>query len=826
MLASSVLVQINQAHAQDGSEGSFQLEELVVTAQKRAESLQDAALPINAATGEQLDRAGIDSSALLNKVSPALSVSNGGGANAAFFVRGVGNFVNNGFTSPAIAFNYDGTYIGRPSSTNASFLDLNRVEVLKGPQGTLYGRNSTGGAINVIPNIPEIGENTTNISLGFGNYASYQATGVVNVSNSDNSAFRIAGTVVGNDGYLNDDTSDTDDVAVRVQYLNEVNDRLSVRVAADYSTQKANGSGVDIDGVYQFQPFNSSLPVPSWSFVEFPSADFVGLHTDDSLNFIADNATAAPLFSRIQGYAFPQRDDEFWGVNAEIKYSFENSDLVIIPSYRRSELNNIFNGPPFKAAINQDTADQTSIEARLSGSIGAVDYILGAYYFDESVEGLNSFNQFATTTYNDFNSDVESSALFARATWNLSDEARLVAGVRYTDESRSFQNAAFSVAGVCLIEPVAGPPSCPQVPTLPVALTIEDALGSINPSLLTGPPLGALLGQVGNPVNGVRIVTPYGPFGMFGPQAIIAITPTLNDEDGEDSETTFRLAVEYDLTPDNLLYASFESGFRAGGLNSTFGRESYEPEFIDAITLGSKNRFLDNRLEVNVELFHWDYEDQQLAALGLDARGNNAFYTRNVGNSTVKGAEVDFKFAASEATLITGNVQYLDNTYDDYSFNQVDLSDDTDPPNFLVPLTGCDYQQTGVDGNPNTPREFIIDCSGEQGLNSPEWSVSLGVEHTFSLQNHDVTAYFDARYRDERQLGFNYLPNGLAESVTTFDAALSITPNDNYDWNITAYVRNLTDEFIYSTYQLGAANVAGGAIEPPRTYGVKFSKSF
>ena len=709
------------------------LEEITVTAQRFEQSLQDAALPVNAASGEDLVRLGVTDASGLNKVSPSLYVVTGGGANTAYFIRGVGNFVNNGYTAPAIAFNIDGVYIGRPSSTIATFLDVNRVEVLKGPQGTLYGRNSTGGAINVIPNQPIVGENFGNVTVGAGNYSSYEVSGFYNAAVGDESALRISAAVAKRDGFFDDDTSETDDVVVRGQFFTQLSDTVDLRLAADYSTQGGTGPGLNIDGLYQFAPFQSQLPVPNWAFLPSNDSDFRGLHSEDTLQFIADNGTAAPLFSRLEGYAYPDRDDTYYGFNAELNADLGWADLVVIPSYRYSELDNIFNGPPFKAAINEDEAEQWSIEARLNGSAGDVDYILGAYYFDESVEGENSFNQFATVTYNDFQSDVESAAIFARGTWNISESLRLVGGIRYTDEDRSFDTRVISQAGVCLIEPVAGPPSCPQVPTLEVGLTVEDSLYATDPALLTGPPVGVLIDMINNSPAGVPVVTPYGPFGPMGPGAILAFTPTEVDLNSGDQETTYRLAVEYDIGADSLLYASFENGFRAGGFNQSFGNEEYDPEFIDAYTIGSKNRFLDNTLELNLELFYWEYEDQQLAALGVDARGNNSFYTRNVGSSTIKGAEVDFQWAATENTLVRGAVMFLDASYDDYEYSQVDLSDDTDPPNFLTPVTGCATTQLGVDGNPDTPREFLIDCSGEDALNAPELTITLGLQQIWNL---------------------------------------------------------------------------------------------
>ncbi len=791
------------------------LDVITVTAQRREETLQDAAIPINAATGDQLESAGVVDATALNRVAPALYVVNGGGANPGYFVRGVGNFTNNGYTNPAIAFNIDGVYIGRPSSTIASFLDLNRVEVLKGPQGTLYGRNATGGAVNVIPNAPELGVFGGEISGQYGNYDTYQLTGVVNAPMGERVAMRLAGTVSGRDGYYSDGTGDAEDLALRGQIRLKVNEALDIRLSADYSTQKGVGPGLNIDGAYVFTPFSPNATIPNWSFVAAPaqvSEPFTGLHAPQAQAFITNTATAAPLFSPLTDYAYPFRDDEFWGVNAEINLDLGDIDLVVIPAYRESRLDNQFNGPPFKGAVQQDLAEQFSVEARLSGNAGPVDWLLGAYYFDESVSGVNSYNQFSTVSFNRFSSDTESTAVFGRLTFNVSDDFRLVGGLRYTDESRSIDARVDSLAGVCLIEPVAGPPSCPQVPTIPVGLTLVDSLSQLDPALF----------PAGSPLNADPIVGafPYGPFGMMGPQALLIVTPTDIVRSSGDEEVTYRIAAEYDATPDNLLYASFETGFRAGGFNITFGQEEYDPEYIDAWTIGSKNSFLDNRLQLNLELFYWEYSGQQLAALGVDGRGNNSFYTRNVGESSITGAEVDFQFLATPTTLLRGAVQYLDATYDSFAYNQVDLSDPTDPPNFLTPVTGCDATQIL-----GPTRSFDIDCSGKPALNAPEWTANFGIQQIVPIGDLELVGTFDGRYRSDRVVGFSYLPTSNSGDDLTLDASLTLRPTTE-QWTITAFVRNLTDEAMPTLRQVGAGNVAGTVYEPPRTYGVRIGYEF
>lgn len=812
--AEGELAEAATADAPDEASGGLNV--ITVTAQRREETLQDAAIAINAASGDELIEAGVADASQLSKIAPALYVSTGGGANVGFFVRGVGNFANNGFTNPAVAFNLDGVYVGRPSSTIASFLDLNRVEVLKGPQGTLYGRNATGGAINVIPNVPQFGRFEGLVSGEYGNYDAFQLTGVLNVPLGRDVAMRLAATTSEHDGYFSDGTGSAKDFALRGQVRAAFGDLVDARVSVDYSTQKGTGPGLNVDGVYRFTPFSPTATIPNYTYIPAPAdvaAPFVGLHAPQTLSFIRNNAAAGPLFSPLTGYAYPFRDDEYFGVNAELNFDLGGVDLVVIPAFRRSELDNQFNGPPFKAAINQDVAKQYSVEARLSGTLGPVDWIVGGYWYDERVKGVNSFNQFATTTYNDFDYQTESLAGFARLTLNVTDDLRLVGAIRYTDESRAIDASPVAVAAVCLIPaPPGGAQSCPQVPTIPVGLTYLDSLQALPAGIfpaaspLTGPsPYG---------------VFPYGPFGMMGPQALwIARVDPIVRKAG-DEEITWRAAVEYDATRDNLLYASFETGFRAGGFNTTVGEEEYDPEFIDAWTVGSKNSFFANRLQVNVEGFYWKYRGQQLAALGVDANGNNSFFTRNVGKSSVKGVEIDFQALATQSTRVFGGVQYLKATYDSFRYNQVDTSPAAAPPNFLMPITGCSATQVFA-----PRRSFDVDCSGMPALYSPEWTINLGIEQTLTVAFGQFEGSVQGRYRSDRVIGFHQLPTGNTGDDTTIDASLSFRPDD-LGLTVTGFVRNLTNEAIKSTYQIGAGNVTSSAYEPPRTYGLRVTYEF
>ena len=196
-----------------------QLADIIVTAQRRSESLQRAAIAIDVVSGDALARSGITSPLQLGAAIPSLAAQPAGGPNTIFFLRGVGNFTNNGYSDPALAFNYDGVYVGRPTSTAGMFYDLARVEVLKGPQGTLYGRNATAGAINVIPARPRLGETSGFVDVGYGNYNAVTAQGAINLPIGTDVALRVSGNLSTHDGYLSDGTNDEKTVGARLQLL-------------------------------------------------------------------------------------------------------------------------------------------------------------------------------------------------------------------------------------------------------------------------------------------------------------------------------------------------------------------------------------------------------------------------------------------------------------------------------------------------------------------------------------------------------------------------------------------------------------------------------
>ncbi|BFM09200.1 TonB-dependent receptor [Halioxenophilus aromaticivorans] len=801
------------------------LEEVVVTAQRKAETLQDAALPIDAAGEAELNRIGVSDASMLSKVSPALTVASAGGSNNIFFVRGVGNFAVNAYTDSALAFNIDGIAIGRPTATTASFLDVNRIEVLKGPQGTLYGRNATAGAINVIPNTPTLGETSGSLSAELGNYGKTGFSGAVNLALDEQWAARLSLAKLDSDGYNDDGTGATDDTALRGQLFGELSDNVSLRIAADYSTSQGDGSAPIYRGNYGFQfgpPSDNPNTIDHYDFNPAPSNvsdGFGGPLTPVAQAYYQSLATV-PAFTTPNPTEKPFLDNTFWGVNAELNAALDIGDLVVIAGYREAEADNLFINPGMQAAIIQDDQDQFSLEARLSTSSGPVDWILGGYYFDEEVSGLASYNQQSIQSTQGIDASTsESKAVFARGTFNVSDSFRLVGGLRYTDDEKQFTGRSDTFVNLCIrYLPVfpGGPeiPNCEGAPAIPAGATVADTLALIDAADL----------PVGAPGIGTGPV-PYGQVPLFpGAPAtatanLLLINPTEINQTQTAEEITYRLAAEWDVGADSLLYASFETGYRSGGFSLAAGREQYDPEYLDAFTLGSKNRFFEDRLQINAELFHWQYDDQQASHFGVDASGNSTLYTENIGSSTIEGLELDILLAATNSTRLRANVQYLKNTIDDFSFVQP-----TADPDVHV-VTGCDSSFIELNAAGNAL--WQVDCSGQEGRNSPEWTATFGVDQQFSLADINAVLSLDARYRDDRWVGFDFTPPQRAESVTTLDATLQLDAASG-QWSLLAYARNITNEEVQSVTQVLSemSNLVTSVYEPPRTYGLRFNYFF
>ena len=732
------------------------LNEIVVTAERREESLQRTAVAVSAVTGDSLEKAGVTDAEGIGRLVPALQVQPSGGTTS-FFLRGVGTQSGNSFAENAVAFNFNGVFVARPTAPAGAFYDLQRVEVVKGPQGTLYGRNATGGAINVLPNRPELDEFSGNILLEYGNYDAKKVSGALNLPVSEGVALRLASQIVDRDGYLSDGYDDEKGEAVRASLLIEPSYDWSMLLVADYYNQHGKGSGLVL--------------IPSDTFAAPPLEDRIGGSDPIAIAAIQAYARTRPGppycggFGNIvsSGCVYTPRsdgylDNQFFGLSATIDGDMGFGTLTVIPAYRSTKADYRTYVPGFLGDI-EDNSDQMSLEVRLtSNSDQRLRYILGGFYFNEEQAADNFFAQgdLSTTRFTP-RLETESKAVFGQLTFDVTPEFRLVAGGRYTREDKT--QVTRSVAG--------GRP------------------GPITP--------------------------PLGP----------SFRGDLSFE-----KFTWKAGVEWDAGPRSLVYANVATGFKSGGFFVASPPDNtFAPETLTAYTIGTKNRFLGNQLQVNVEGFYWDYTDQQITFVGGVLAGNGIFsnggVTVNAGKSRIFGADLDLRFAPTANDLFSANVQYLNGKYDSL------LTANFSGPGNPIP-TGCTVVGSRL-ANPgvNNARFFDTDCSGKPTVQSPKWIANLSYEHTFELGNNlDLVAGARTSLSSSYFLSITFEEEQKQGSFMTSDAFLTLQSADE-TWSLTGFVNNIEDEVIFARAgNRPILNFSVATLRPPRTYGVRLGYRF
>ena len=785
--AQPAFAQSSGARAEGAAPSAAGLEEIVVTAQRREENLQKAAIAVSAVTGDTLMAAGVTRPSELTSLVPSLQVSAAAGPYNLFYLRGVGNFNANAFSDSAIAFNVDGVYVGRPSSAAGFFYDLERLEVLKGPQGTLYGRNATGGAINVISKKPDFGKLGMEASAEYGNYNQFRIDGVVNVPLGDKAALRVAAMNVSHDGYMNDGTSDQKDWGGRVSLRLEPSEALHINVVADYFKQGGTGLGATPllapNGVPVASTFNVDDRIGYFS----PAGQ--AFYTSQRAGTLGRNFSAFP-----NGFAQFQ-DNKWWGISATIDWRSELGTLTIVPAYREGNLDYLSFTPGFQVR-QAEKSNQTSIEARFATSEDKpLRALVGGYYFKENTN--DPVEAYASNWNGQFDSNMrlstESKALFGRLTYSVTPEIRFTVGARQTWEDKTFSGQRISLTRLCGLPPIQ---NCPAAPVIPFGTS---------PAALTGP------GQVIVPAFGA---SPYGGFpDVVNSPALVQTAVLINQaEQGKFNKFTWRAGAEWDLTDQNLLYASYETGFKAGGFYFSPVVGQYKPEAIEAYTIGSKNRFLDNRIQINLELFHWRYSNQQISHLVTIATVPT-FATENVGKATFTGFEIETKFAVTDKTTLTADLQYLHAKYDEFIYTQTNQN-------------GGFFNGTGCPSLSVTATAYVVNCSGKRPANAPEWTFNFSAQQRIPVSFGEFVLDARAHYQSETMIGLEFLPVEFNKGYWLADAALTFfAPERRYF--IGAFINNMFNETVKAqTFPTPGTNIFSTSLRPPRTYGLRAGIKF
>ncbi|MEP4892301.1 MAG: TonB-dependent receptor [Aliiglaciecola sp.] len=801
------------ANQETEADESAAIETIMVTAQRKSQSLQDAAVPMLAVNQDSLTRQGLDSGQDLGRLSPSLGISPGGGPLTSIFVRGVGALTVNPLTDAAVAQNVDGVYLGRSSgAAGQALFDLERVEILKGPQGTLYGRNATGGVVNYIPEKPQLMETSGYAQVEVGNYSRVGFQGAYNAPIGDDAALRLSVNSLQRDGYSDDGTNDADTFALRAQVYYEPSEDFNIRFAADYSENSGVGQGGDLIGTFS----NDSGSLTDFTPSEI--ALFSG-PTSDAANDIRTGVLHTPSFAPYKPLSIDDlgQDLSFTGLMVELNYTTESGTFSVIPAYRKSDQEYTFVGPGFAPAKTSEENEQTSIEARFTTDFeGPFNGILGAFYFDEEIQTSGVFAQNYASPIQNYENGGDSWAVFGQGTYDISESFRINLGLRYTEDKKYVEGISDTFVTFCGGTPASGdfltPPAsfgngCASgaMPAHPITSDRDEFIAYFVNEGLIAPDSVATIPGMGPP--------PAYPFtipGNISPQ--IATMANVGEgfiqADLDYSETTYRIGLEYDVADSNLLYATFETGYRAGGVDLSAVSPTYDPEYIDAFTIGSKNRFLDNTLQLNLEAFHWKYDGQQVTYFTtLDSA--SSFPIAN-GDSTIQGLDIDMIWNVGINTTISGNVQFLDSTYDSLT-----LVSDPGRGRF-----GC--ESTGVTGAVEN-----YDCSGESLLYSPDFGAGMAINHNIEFDKYNLTLTAQASHRSEQETNFLFVDATEAKSYTTLDldATLMSTSGD-INWTVSMFVRNATDETFVANSNVNNRGLTYAIHNPPRTFGLRLRVDF
>lgn len=729
--------------------------DIVVTASRREESAQRAALAIQVLSADALDRANVTRPEDISSIAPGVQIATGGNY-PQVYVRGVGNFATGGLAEGAVAFNIDGVYVSRAQGVRGVLYDLERVEVLKGPQGTLYGRNASGGAINIITAKPKLGTVEGYLEGQVGNYDLAQGSGAINLPLGDSVAIRAAGQVVSRDGYLTDGYEDEKTQSARLQLLWKPSSDISLLLGGGYQHVGGRGAG--------------GVVAP-----RLPGDKFLGASEPAATAVYDAQPGIGPLLTRPGPGGFV--DYTTWSVNAELNWNMGFANLTVLPAYRDSRLHDLSFVPGF-SVDNNVRSKQTSVEARLGNNDSTLKWVLGGYFFDERQTSTDGGPQLIanqgplTQIAENYHAKIRSYAVFGQATYSVTDTLRLTGGLRYTYERKDLDQDLITYS---LPSPGVVPPSCPE-------------------------------GTSFDPTTPVPPRFCYRFIDMSG----------ANGSSLTYRNVTFKAGAEFDLGPQSMLYGGVSTGFKSGGFYSAPKPNTFAPEKLTAFDLGVKNRFLDNRLQLNLEAFYWIYKDHQESSLGATSiPGFLALLTYNAGRAKSYGLELDTLFKATPNDELTLHVQWNKSKYDTFTYAA-----------FGTPVTGC-----AVAG-------ATIDCSGKQLMRAPEWTGTAGYAHTFDLASGAaIRASFETQFSSSYYLTTDFLSDGQQKAFAIGNFDLSFTSPDKRVV-VSAYVHNVWDELVYtqairSPFISSPSNPLArpqglftATVRPPRTFGGSVRVSF
>jgi iron complex outermembrane receptor protein len=789
---------------------SFVLEEVIVTARRRAESLQETPVAVTALDADALRDAGIRNLSDLNQIAPNIEVSsaNGNAPLANIYIRGVGQRNTGANIDSGVGIYIDEIYVGRPDGGLLDLNDIQSVQVLRGPQGTLFGKNTTGGALVFSTNKP-VDEFEGSVGVRVGNYDRLDADFVVNLPLTDSLWTRVSGVAIARDGYIENEFDgkeymDEDRQSLIWQTRWNVGDNLVLDLNANWAKTEQLARPqkcVPVPGVEGWQAaiFNTIAITPA-----------TGKVLDDFCEEAAAAGDANTVISDLGGrYEAENKGVSLiaeWEINDNIAFK-SISGWRYTEAAQDDELDST--GTPFLSRTNNvhpfqhpAETDQYSQEFQLVGNAfdDRMQFVTGVFWFQEKTEGRVDVNYlgpwepalangiFINAVAAETASDNDAIAAFAQVEWEFNDNWRTTLGLRYTEENREFERVRYQV--------------------------IPGSLDQNGGAVL---PLGGGLYLVDRPGF------------LYNPDFEFEVRDITQGK-VSDSDVTPMASIQYLIDGNSFVdrgsvYLTYSEGFLSGGLSEgpTDDLVQFKPEKVENWELGFKLDLLDRRLRVNGAFFYADYTDRQLTALVINLETNSpAPDTINAEESTIKGFELETTYLATENLTLTFNMTLNDGNIETFSDTQLTLADTT-----VDPRGGClrvDLSIEIVDSCPN-------DRSGENLPRLPEETYLIAAQYNWQTSAGVFLPRIQASWKFDIEYCFDATScnTGLWLEEEQFDLGARVTWISNDEkWVGAIYGSNLTDEdhIVGGTALVESSGVGGVAAATPRMYGAELKYVF
>jgi iron complex outermembrane recepter protein len=871
MLASTPLFAQDVA-SEKGEENG--IAEIIVTAQRREENLQDVPISVSAFNAEQMKAQGTTDISRLEGLVPGFTFGRAG-SDARPAMRGVRteNVGVNGDTT--IGFFVDGVYQSRASQATTGFVDVERVEIQRGPQGTLYGRNTFGGNISITTAQPSLKGYFGGIDLTVGENGKFRGDAFVNAALSETVALRLAGSYEKSNGYvkninpLGSNLFDDNNRYIRMSVLFQPSDALTATFKFDYSRRGGAGGsafGYKLLGTYydvgsRQQLFNATIV----NNLNTRGGNRDGIFDALPGSTVATSDLGVPIFAPGNPYLIDtdqptelDLENKAWAAN--IAYDFGPVTLKSITGYtdfgaiRTQDTD--FSGNQIGIDYQNTRAKTFSQELQLvSSGDGPLTYVLGGYYFKDRLTGIFinqqlpriirnvtpnlNLAQNGAGFYDEQRAKTESLAAYAQASYAVSDKLKLTLGVRHTRDKKDFK---FANANAIL----------PLVPGTGINAGLLVANGNLI-TLGTGPIPNSSFGVQGAPT----ICTFQNRPGNTDAAPVAGVqcrTDATNVVTGANyntktfSRTTYRAGLDYQLSDDSLLYASVSTGFRSGGFNSGQNTAALSPTFdaekVLAFEVGSKNRFADNTVQINVAGFYNKYtnlQEQRQVPVGTTTLS----IIENSGKARAYGAELEAIWKPVSALTLGTSLSYLNAKYTKY--DQVPLGFGTSilvtDPTVLAPTLVNGVQiaaagqrrvfapgyncglisGTGGVGQPGAA--FGCNLAGNRIPHSPEYTGAVYASYDIDLGSAGkLTPYAIATFSGAF---FGQPFNSPLErqgAFTKVDLRLTWALNDKVE--IQGFVNNVTNKVTATRFVFGGGGTVQSSFAPPRLWGARASFKF